>query len=161
MLLVTVFLVLIQAGIGMVVNLYVTIPSHHPGAKPSNYLAGPYHSVTWPLPGSLKNLLDWTIGDDHTGSIYDKPGGWVNASPRGADRAYGELRTVLAHAHGHAHAHIDETACVHIPITTTMIGPEDLVKHSTSRRELADVLTELAVAMSETPTTCQQTGTPS
>jgi NAD(P)H-dependent FMN reductase len=25
------------------------------------------------LPGSFKNLLDWTIGDDQPGSIYQKP----------------------------------------------------------------------------------------
>ncbi len=35
------------------------------------------------LPGSFKNLLDWTIGDDQPGAIYDKPVAWMNASPRG------------------------------------------------------------------------------
>ncbi len=34
------------------------------------------------LPGSFKNLLDWMIGDVQTGSIYEKPVGWINASPR-------------------------------------------------------------------------------
>ena len=33
------------------------------------------------LPGSVKNLLDWTIGDDKPGSIYGKPVAWINASP--------------------------------------------------------------------------------
>ena len=47
MLLVVVLLVLVQATIGMVVNLYVVIPSHHPGAKPSNYFTGSFHSVVW------------------------------------------------------------------------------------------------------------------
>jgi hypothetical protein len=42
-------LVLVQAGIGMAVNLYVTIPAHHPGAHPSNYLSGSYHSVIWAI----------------------------------------------------------------------------------------------------------------
>lgn len=42
-------LLLIQAGIGMVVNLYVTIPARHPGARPSNYLSGSFHSVAWAL----------------------------------------------------------------------------------------------------------------
>ena len=36
------------------------------------------------LPGSFKNLLDWTIGDDQPGSIYTKPVGWLNASPPAA-----------------------------------------------------------------------------
>src|ERR1700694_3235936 len=38
------------------------------------------------LPGSFKNLLDWTIGDDQPGSIYNKPVAWINASPRGDSR---------------------------------------------------------------------------
>jgi chromate reductase len=60
------------------------------------------------LPGSFKNLLDWTIGDDQPGSIYEKPVAWVNTSPRRAQGAYGELRAVL----GYAHATILEMACV-------------------------------------------------
>ena len=49
MLLAAVLLVVVQATMGMVVNLYVTIPSGHPGAKPSNYFAGSFHSVVWAL----------------------------------------------------------------------------------------------------------------
>jgi hypothetical protein len=44
-----VLLVLVQAGIGMVVNLNVTIPSHHPGAHPANYLGGSLRSVVWSI----------------------------------------------------------------------------------------------------------------
>jgi hypothetical protein len=47
MLLVAVLLVVVQASIGIVVNLYVAVPSHHPGAKPANYFAGSFHSVVW------------------------------------------------------------------------------------------------------------------
>ena len=42
-------LVLIQAALGMVVNLYAQIPDHHPGAQPANYFSGSYHSVAWAL----------------------------------------------------------------------------------------------------------------
>jgi hypothetical protein len=42
-------LVLIQAAIGMVVNLYVTIPAHHPGARPANYFTGSANSVAWAI----------------------------------------------------------------------------------------------------------------
>jgi hypothetical protein len=44
-------LILVQAGIGMYVNLYVTIPTNHPGANPkfSNYLGGSSRSVAWAL----------------------------------------------------------------------------------------------------------------
>lgn len=41
--------VLVQAAIGIVVNLDVTIPTHHPGAQPSNYLGGSFRSVTWAI----------------------------------------------------------------------------------------------------------------
>jgi NAD(P)H-dependent FMN reductase len=91
------------------------------------------------LPGALKNLLDWTIGDDQPGSIYEKPVGWVDVSPRGASGAYGELRTVL----GYAHARIIESACAQIPITGAMIGPAGLVEDETTRGALSQVLVEL------------------
>jgi len=44
-------LILVQACIGIYVNLYVTIPAKHPGANPpfSNYLGGSSHSVAWAL----------------------------------------------------------------------------------------------------------------
>ena len=42
-------LVLVQTAIGMVVNLYVTIPPRHPGAHPSNYLSGSLYSVGWAI----------------------------------------------------------------------------------------------------------------
>jgi hypothetical protein len=45
----SIVLVLVQAGIGMVVNLDVTIPAHHRGAHPSNYFAGSVHSVGWAI----------------------------------------------------------------------------------------------------------------
>jgi NAD(P)H-dependent FMN reductase len=67
------------------------------------------------LPGVLKNLLEWTIGDDQPGSIYGKPAAWVNvsSSPTGAADAHESLRKVL----GYAHARIVEDACAAIPVT--------------------------------------------
>ncbi|MBO0691659.1 MAG: NAD(P)H-dependent oxidoreductase [Acidimicrobiaceae bacterium] len=94
------------------------------------------------LPGSLKNLLDWTIGDDRSGSIYGKPVGWVNTSPRGSTSAYRELETVL----GYAHANIVQAACVSLPIAATMIGPDGLVADASARQTLAGVLAELLAA---------------
>lgn len=49
MTLTTAILVVIQVAIGMVVNLYVIVPSHHPGAEPANYFAGSFHSVAWAI----------------------------------------------------------------------------------------------------------------
>jgi hypothetical protein len=41
--------VLAQYAVGMVVNLFVTIPAHRPGAKPSNYISGSGSSVAWAI----------------------------------------------------------------------------------------------------------------
>lgn len=49
LLLLMVLLVLCQAALGMAVNLYVTIPGHHPGARPSDYFTGSADSVGWAL----------------------------------------------------------------------------------------------------------------
>jgi NAD(P)H-dependent FMN reductase len=95
------------------------------------------------LPGSLKNLLDWTIGDEHAGSIYEKPVAWINASPRGADGAHQELRTVL----GYAHARVIETACAHVPVMSQMVGADGLVDDDASKAALARVLTEVFVGV--------------
>jgi hypothetical protein len=42
-------LLIIQIGNGMVVNLFVTIPPHHPGAAPGSYLSGSARSLAWAL----------------------------------------------------------------------------------------------------------------
>ena len=97
------------------------------------------------LPGAFKNLLDWTIGDDQPGSIYDKPVGWVDVSPRGANGAYAELRTVLSYAH----ARIIESTCAQIPVTATMVGTAGLIEDEKARGALSHVLVELLAAAIE------------
>ncbi|MEV6830496.1 NADPH-dependent FMN reductase [Amycolatopsis sp. NPDC051102] len=66
------------------------------------------------LPGSFKNLLDWTVGG---GEIYGKPVAWINASsiaaPTGGKDAHDSLRKVLTYAG----AKIVEEGCVRIPIS--------------------------------------------
>jgi chromate reductase, NAD(P)H dehydrogenase (quinone) len=91
------------------------------------------------LPGSFKNLLDWTIGDDRVGSIYGKPVGWINASPRGAADAHQELRRVLTYAH----AHIVEAACVDAPVTGAMVGGDGLIADPGVRGRIAGALASL------------------
>jgi hypothetical protein len=49
MILAAILLVLVQAGLGMGVNLYVTIPAGHPGASPHDYFSGSFHSVVWAI----------------------------------------------------------------------------------------------------------------
>jgi len=72
------------------------------------------------LPGALKNMLEWTIGDAGT---HDKPVAWINAAgpaaPSGAADAHTSLRKVL----GYAGADIVEAACCRIPITRQVVGP--------------------------------------
>ncbi len=52
------------------------------------------------LPGALKNLLEWTVGDAGT---YRKPVAWINvsggAAPTGAADAHDSLRKVLGYVH--------------------------------------------------------------
>jgi NAD(P)H-dependent FMN reductase len=73
------------------------------------------------LPGSFKNLLDWTVGG---GQLYGKPAVWINVAAAGRGRAAQEtLATVL----GYVGAAIVETACRHIPVDRATIGPDGTV----------------------------------
>jgi chromate reductase len=92
------------------------------------------------LPGSFKNVLDWTIGDDQPNSIYEKPVSWINASPRGAVNAHDSLRKVL----GYANAAVVEAACAEIPVTDSMIGADGLIIDRSVREQIAQVLATLA-----------------
>ena len=94
------------------------------------------------LPGSFKNLLDWTIGDDDAGSIYEKSVAWINTSPRGAAEAHASLRTVL----GFAHAHIVDAACSHVPVTAAMVDDDGLIADAPTRARIAETLTRLAAS---------------
>jgi riboflavin transporter FmnP len=38
---------LVQFGLGMYVNLFATIPLHHPGHGANDFFTGSYHSVVW------------------------------------------------------------------------------------------------------------------
>ena len=94
------------------------------------------------LPGSFKNLLDWTVGDDQIGSIYEKPVAWINASPRGAVNARESLRTVL----GYTKAIVIEDACADIPVTGAMVSDDGLVIDPSVRGQIARAFTKLVHA---------------
>jgi chromate reductase, NAD(P)H dehydrogenase (quinone) len=91
------------------------------------------------LPGTFKNLLDWTVGDDQVGSIYEKPVAWINASPRGAANAHESLRKVLTYVK----ASIIEPATAHIPVSEALIGDDGLIPDPSVRRQIEGVLAEL------------------
>jgi chromate reductase, NAD(P)H dehydrogenase (quinone) len=95
------------------------------------------------LPGSFKNLLDWTVGGTETS---DKPFGWINASgrPGGATGAHDELRTVLTYTD----ARIVPEACRAIPVQRADVV-DGVVAAEQVRAGLAEVLGALAVAARE------------
>jgi chromate reductase, NAD(P)H dehydrogenase (quinone) len=92
------------------------------------------------LPGSFKNLLDWSIGDDQPGSIYEKPVAWINASPRSAAHAHASLGLVL----GYAKAVVVEPACVHVPLTAADVDDDGLIADLDQRNAVARAVAQLA-----------------
>src|ERR1700742_171587 len=74
------------------------------------------------LPGALKNLLEWTVGD---ASTYRKPVAWINvsgpAAPTGGADAHESLRKVL----GYVHARVIEPACIRLPLTRDSVGEDN------------------------------------
>jgi chromate reductase, NAD(P)H dehydrogenase (quinone) len=90
------------------------------------------------LPGTFKNLLDWTVGGPE---MYEKPVAWVNAAglPTRAPRAHESLATVLRTIH----AEIVAEACTHIAVPRGAVGPDGRVDDPEIRRRIADVLDAL------------------
>lgn len=91
------------------------------------------------MPGSFKNLLDWTVGGIE---MYEKPVAWVqaSASPERGRHAHESLATVL----GYLHADIVTEACVHIGVAREMVGPDGTIADADVRAGTAGVLTTLA-----------------
>lgn len=90
------------------------------------------------LPGSFKNLLDWTVGGTE---ICDKPVAWVNAAAPGRGQgAEATLRTVL----GYTGADIRDAACVRIPVDRGSVGADGTIVDEAVRARLGEVLTLLA-----------------
>ncbi|KJY25664.1 MULTISPECIES: NADPH-dependent FMN reductase [Streptomyces] len=95
------------------------------------------------LPGSFKNLLDWTVGGTE---ISDKPVAWVNAAAPGrGGGAEATLRTVL----GYTGAAVVDAACVRIPVDRATVGADGAVSDPAVRARLAEVLALLADAARE------------
>jgi NAD(P)H-dependent FMN reductase len=73
------------------------------------------------LPGSFKNLLDWTVGE----GLHQKPVAYINASPIGSAKgAHQMLRVVL----GYVNADVIESACVDIPVRRDAVAPDGVVR---------------------------------
>ena len=56
-------LLIVQFLLGMAVNLFVTIPTDHPGANPPEYFGGVVQSVTWAiLHGHVLLIIHASLG---------------------------------------------------------------------------------------------------
>ena len=93
------------------------------------------------LPGSFKNLLDWTVGG---GEMYGKPVAWINvssvAAPTGGAQAHASLASVL----GYIGADVVAAACARAPMSRDAVGPDGTVTDPQVRRQLSTTLWELA-----------------
>jgi chromate reductase, NAD(P)H dehydrogenase (quinone) len=85
------------------------------------------------LPGSFKNLLDWTVGG---GQLYGKPTAWINvAAPGRGDGAQDALASVL----GYVGAVIVETACRRVPVDRAAVSPDATISDPRFTAEAAQV----------------------
>ena len=97
------------------------------------------------LPGSVKNLLEWTVGD---GSTYHKPITWINvsgpAAPTGGADAHDSLRKVL----GYVYANIIESACLRLPLTRDAVADDGTIHDPSTREQISAMLSRLAAEVS-------------
>jgi len=92
------------------------------------------------LPGSFKNLLDWTVGG---GEIYGKPVAWINASSVAAPTAGADAHASLAKVLGYVAADIVEAACLRLPMSRAAVGPDGTVSDPQIRDGVATVVRTL------------------
>jgi chromate reductase, NAD(P)H dehydrogenase (quinone) len=90
------------------------------------------------LPGSLKNLLDWTVGGTE---ISAKPVVWINVAATGRGRgAIATLETVL----GYVGADLVQSGCIQLPVARDIVGVDGIITDPTALAGLAGVWTTLA-----------------
>jgi chromate reductase, NAD(P)H dehydrogenase (quinone) len=90
------------------------------------------------LPGSFKNLLDWTVGGVE---ISAKPVAWINVAATGrGSGAIASLKTVL----GYVGADIVTSACIELPVSRDVLGPDGTITDPDVLGRLAAAWTELA-----------------
>ncbi|HVZ06584.1 NADPH-dependent FMN reductase [Rhodopila sp.] len=93
------------------------------------------------LPGSLKNLLDWSVGGVE---MNGKPVAWINAASSaavaGGEDAYASLRRVL----GYVGAHIVEPACIRVPTSRQDVDADGTIRTSNIRSKIAASVATLA-----------------
>jgi chromate reductase len=92
------------------------------------------------LPGSFKNLLDWTVGH---GDLVDKPVAWVNVGgPGRGDGAQATLRLVL----DYVTANVIESACSKLTVPHGAVGADGTLADEQICLQLGKILATLATA---------------
>jgi NAD(P)H-dependent FMN reductase len=93
------------------------------------------------LPGSFKNLLDWSVGG---GQMSGMPVAWINvsgaAAPSGGADAHDSLRKVL----GYTGSEIVEDAVLRLPLARGEVGEGDLIAPEEARDQIVAALSILA-----------------
>jgi NAD(P)H-dependent FMN reductase/GNAT superfamily N-acetyltransferase len=93
------------------------------------------------LPGSLKNLIDWTVG---SGELDHKPVAWINTAGSGrGDGASAALGDVLRHVG----AAILEPGGIHLPLAPATIGLDGQIADAGYRLRLEHAMVGLAMAL--------------
>jgi chromate reductase, NAD(P)H dehydrogenase (quinone) len=93
------------------------------------------------LPGSFKNLLDWTVGG---GEMYGKPTAWINvAAPGRGAGAEESLVSVL----GYVGAAVIDKACRRIMLPHQAIGPDGLVDDPDFREDVGRLIDDIVDAV--------------
>jgi len=94
------------------------------------------------LPGSFKNLLDWTVGGTE---MYGKPVAWLNVAAEGRGlNAHASLATVL----GYVGAAVVEDACAAVPVPRETVGSDGLVDDGPVRTAIADAVRRFVDSLS-------------
>jgi chromate reductase, NAD(P)H dehydrogenase (quinone) len=85
------------------------------------------------LPGSLKNLLDWTVGG---GEMNEKPAAWINvANPGRGGGATATLASVLSYVG----ADVIDAACRDIPVPRDAVTQDGTVSDPRFTATVADI----------------------
>jgi chromate reductase, NAD(P)H dehydrogenase (quinone) len=85
------------------------------------------------LPGSFKNLLDWTVGG---GQLYGKPAAWINVAVPGRGQG---AQDALASVLGYVGAVIVEAACRRIPVDRAAVSPDGTISDPGFTAEAAGI----------------------
>ena len=94
------------------------------------------------LPGTFKNLLDWTVGG---AEMYGRRATWINvAAPGRGDGADATLRTVL----GYVGAAVLESSGTRVPVARDAVGASGVIEDDDTRRRLGEALRTIVAELS-------------